>query len=271
MRLATWSVNGVNSRRRYLGHWLHRRQPDILALQKIRVVRGREDWFPRMAIEKAGYLVEVLFADDQWGSVAVLIRQGFLMDGCELVVRQRGLPGREREGRLLCVETDRVRVSSLYVPYAPCGKETSEQIRHSIETKVEWLECLRKCVAVQTNGSKPTFLCGDFNVIVDGESEPNTLNRSLEERAALESLYGSGFADLYREFHGDGRPGFNSGTPVTSQPNARLHLILGITSVVPYIKSAYVDLKYRGPIEALPGETWAPGAPVIIEIDDKAP
>ena len=92
LRIATWSVNGVHSRLRYLRHWLHRRQPDIVALQKIRISRGRKDRFPRTEIEGTGYRVEALFADDQWGSVAVLIRQDFLMNGHEPVVRQRGLP-----------------------------------------------------------------------------------------------------------------------------------------------------------------------------------
>lgn len=34
------------------------------------------------------------------------------------------------------------------------------------------------------------------------------------------------------------------------------------------LASCYVDLEYRSQIEDLPGQTWAPGAPVIIEIDD---
>lgn len=111
------------------------------------------------------------------------------------------------------------------------------------------------------------FLCGDFNVTLDGESEPETLNRSPEEREAMNSLRASGFADLYRDFHGEGEPGFNSGIPITRPADTRLHLVLGPPSVVPHIKSAWVDLEYRGPINDLPGEKWAPGAPVIVEVD----
>ena len=268
MKVATWSVNSVNQRLRYLCHWLQKRQPDIVALQKIRVSRHRRENFPRQAIEEAGYHVEQLLADQELASVAVLVRRGFLQDGNVPEVRQRGLPGREREGRLLIAESGRVQVASVYAPYAPCGRGTKDQVRRSIQAKVEWLRSLSDCVAGLSGNATPTFLCGDFNVVLDGESEPATLNRSPEERAALTTLCASGFVDLYRDFHRDGRAGVNSGTPITSPPDTRLHLIFGIASVAPHIKSARVDLEYRGPIDDLPGERWAPGAPVIVELND---
>ena len=268
MKIATWSVNSVNKRLGYLLHWLEKRQPDIVALQKIRVSRKRQKKFPRAMLEKAGYWIEADFADSQWGSVAVLLRQSFLSDGVEPVVRQRGLPGREAEGRLLTVETSRVRVSSVYVPYAPCGRATKDQVRRSIDVKTKWLGCLSRCDAGQQDVSKPSFLCGDFNVAADGASVRDCLNRSPEEREALRSLCALGFADMYWDFHGEELAGFNSGTPITTEPDARLHLILGSQRGYTQVTSAFVDLEYRGPIEDLPGELWAPGAPLIIEIDD---
>ena len=268
MKIAIWSVNSVNERLVHLRHWLKKRQPDIVALQKIRVSCKRQEKFPRKILEKAGYRIETHFADNQWGSVAVLLRHGCLSDGAEPVVRQRGLPGREAQGRLLTVDIKRVRVSSVNVPYAPCGRGAKDQVRRSIEVKVKWLECLRKWAADQQDASKPTFLCGDFNVVPDGASVRGYLNRSPEEREALSSFCTLGFTDLYRDFHSDGRPSFNSGTPATNEPDTQPHLILGSKNVDSRVTSACVDLEYRGPIEDLPGETWAPSAPVIIEIDN---
>lgn len=268
MKIATWSVNSVNSRLQYLLHWLHERQPDVVALQKIRVSRKRRRTFPTEVIEGVGYRVAELLADQELCSVAVLVRQGFLRGGAQLEVRQRGLAGRAADGRLLSVEAGPVQVSSVYAPYAPCGRGTIDQVRRSTRAKVSWLRSLKRCIAEQPATPKPMFLCGDFNVVLDGESEPDTLNRSPEERDALTSLCAGGFVDLYRVHHPGGRPGFNSGTPIASPPATRLHLVLGPTSVVPHIKSARVDLEYRGPIDDLPGEKWAPGAPVIIEISD---
>ena len=100
------------------------------------------------------------------------------------------------------------------------------------------------------------------------ETKPNTLNRSPQEQDELSSLCGLGFVGLYRAFHGDGRPGFNSGTPPTNPPDARLHLILGPTAVASEVSSACVDLEYRAPIDDLPDEGWAPGVPVILDIAD---
>ena len=268
MKIATWSVNGVNRRLPYLCHWLHTRLPDIVALQKIRVSGKHANSFPRTEIEEVGYHVEELLADDQWGSVAVLIRRRLLGNGRQPEVRQRGLPGRETEGRLLVVDAGPVRVASVYAPYAPCGDTSKHQIRRSIEAKVRWLRGLTGCVADLRSTPSPVFLCGDFNVVLDGPAAPATLSRSAEERDALSSLCALGFADLYRYFHGDSARGINSGTPITSPPDARLHLILGTPSV--RVESGRVDLDYRGPIDDLPGVNWAPGAPVIVDIDDES-
>ena len=68
MKIATWSVNGVNRRLRYLQHWLRKRQPDVVALQKIRVSAKRRGNLPRKAIEEVGYRVEELLADHELAS-----------------------------------------------------------------------------------------------------------------------------------------------------------------------------------------------------------
>ncbi len=273
MKIATWSVNGVNKRLGYLHHWLQQRQPEIVALQKIRISCKRQEEFPRQRIADLGYHIEALFPDYELASVAILIRQDLLTGAREPEVLQRGWPGREADGRLLTVDTGRLRISSVYLPAAPYGSKNKDQIRRSIKSKVKWLDGLTKHVADQYDGSKPTFLCGDFNVVLDGEPKPDTLYRSREERDALQALCDGGFVDLYRDFHSEDEAGFNSGTPIhykgaPTDPNTRLHLILGSKSVAPHVTSACVDLKYRGPLDELPGQNWAPCAPVIIELDD---
>ena len=270
MKIATWSVNSVNERLDYLTHWLEQREPDIVALQKIRISRKSQGKFPRAVLEKAGYWVEAQFADSQWGSVAILIRHSFLSSEVKPIVRQRGLPGRKADGRLLTVEIGRVRVSSIYVPYALYGSASKDQVRRSIGAKVKWLECLSNWVEDQQAVPKLDYLCGDFNVALDGGSVRECLNRSPEERKALGMICKLGYADLYRAFHGEGVAGFNSGTPITSEPDTRLHLILGSRNASSRITSAFVDLEYRGPIDDLPVAKWAPGAPLVIEIQDSA-
>ena len=121
MKIATWSVRGLNKRLPYLCHCLRKRKPDFVALQEVRFSRNRETTFPRTEIKKPGYHVSTLLADLELASVAILVRRDFLDDGPSPDVRQRGLPGRENDGRLLTAKTDRGRISSVYVPMPRLG------------------------------------------------------------------------------------------------------------------------------------------------------
>ena len=141
-------------------------------MQNIRVSGKRQANFPRKAIEDVGYCVEELLADHDLASVAKLVRQGILRGGHALQVRQRGLVGGEADGRLLTIDAGLAQVASVYAPYAPCGRETKDQVKRSIQAKVDWLRSLRQCVAERPGTAKPMFLCGDFNVVLDGESKP---------------------------------------------------------------------------------------------------
>ena len=74
VRIATWCVGGVNSRLKYLCHWLIRRKPDLVALQKTFAATAQ---FPVRALRQAGYESVSYSRDGEfrngWG-VAVLIR-----------------------------------------------------------------------------------------------------------------------------------------------------------------------------------------------------
>ena len=54
MRIATWTVNGIRARQPYLLHWLRRRKPHIVALQKTLAFRKQ---FPLQALNDTGYRV----------------------------------------------------------------------------------------------------------------------------------------------------------------------------------------------------------------------
>ena len=57
MRIATWCIDGIRGRLEVLRHWLQRRRPDVVALQKIRV---SEEQFPTDELLGAGYRSEPL-------------------------------------------------------------------------------------------------------------------------------------------------------------------------------------------------------------------
>lgn len=70
MRIATWCIGGVCGRLEVLCHWLERRQPDVVALLKIRV---SEEKFPAEALAGVGYRSEPLRRESGYG-VALLAR-----------------------------------------------------------------------------------------------------------------------------------------------------------------------------------------------------
>ena len=179
MRIATWPLNGISRRLPYLLHWLHCRQPDIVALQKI---QGSAKTFPGEALNCAGYHAEAVppSSSTDFG-VAVLVRKPPFRPK----VLRRVLPGRQQDGaRLLSVEVDGLIFLSIYVP-----AQRPERIA--------WLGDLVKYVDEQLDASKRVVLCGDFNV--------NEKWATKEERRQLELLGDAGYADLYCALRPRGR------------------------------------------------------------------
>ena len=71
MRVATWCIGGVCGYLEVLCHWLERRCPDVVALQKIKVTEER---FPAEALARVGYRSNALRRQSLFG-VALLSRQ----------------------------------------------------------------------------------------------------------------------------------------------------------------------------------------------------
>lgn len=258
MRIATWDIGSVRTRLEYLCHWLDRREPDIVALQKILVP---EDEFPTLALDQAGYRSVAYRLNRRYEyGVAILSRKE--LSGPKIL--QRGLPGKEDSGaRLLTAKVDGLEVSSVYAPY---GNPEQVGIKHAIERKVAWLKRLREHIAERHDRSAECVLCGDFNVVLDGPPKSGTPCCTEEERHQLTSLLGSGFVDLFRRLHPDGQVGFNYGFNIYRSVTSRLHLILGTERVAERLRCAWVDLEYRQEIEGLEGHKWSQSAPVIVDL-----
>lgn len=83
LKIATFNVNGIQTRLAALLAWLEREAPDIVCLQELKTPDAR---FPAAALEKAGYGA-IWQGQSAWNGVAILAR-----DSQPLEVR-RGLPG----------------------------------------------------------------------------------------------------------------------------------------------------------------------------------
>lgn len=255
MRIATWCIGGVLGYLEVLCHWLERRCPDVVALQKICV---KEERFPADALCRVGYRSYPLRRQSLYG-VALLARDDLPVPD----TLERGLPGGDgRDDRLLTVRVGDLVVSSVYAPYAVRGKDGA------LAYKVAWLDRLIAHLQEQRAGSDRSVLCGDFNVLPDVPAKSGVPNCTPEEQQRLRAMLGAEFVDLYRCVNPLPDAGLNYGFNPRLPPTARLQLILAGERVAASASEVWVDEEYRAVIDELGNRTWPASAPVIADLGD---
>ena len=256
MRVATWCIGGVRGHLNVLCHWLERRRPDVVALQKIRV---SEEKFPTGELLGAGYRSVPLRQGSLYG-VAVLTR----IDGPAPEILDRGLPGGNgRDDGLLTARVGDLLVCCVYAPY---GNPYKRGVDGALAHKIAWLDRLNAYLEQWNASSKRSLLCGDFNVLPDVPATPGVLNCTPEEKKRYRRLLKTGFVDLHRRVNPASDQGLNYGFNPRKPPTSRLQLILGSDSVAKSVDSLWVDLEYRAPIDASVGKTWPASAPLIADL-----
>ena len=252
--IATASVNGMRTNLEGLMCWLQRRQPDIVALQKIRVSEAEFMNLATRKLQGIGYRAVVLGKTSRWDyGVAILSRT----DLPELEEIACGLPGTESDGaRFLTVEVSGLWFSSIYAPY---GKRKNGP--SMIDRRVAWLQRLREHIEISGYDGRDSVLCGDFNVTPDLQLGM-TGHYTEREQRELAELCKLGFIDLYRRAHPDPNeePGHTFGFQYNPKGTSRLHLILASESFARRSCNAYVD-DHRIRRES---------RPVIVILDDTA-
>jgi len=202
MRIATWNVNSIRTRKDLVIDFLHSSDIDVLAMQE---TKCRDDQFPFDDFSHAGYDV-AHYGINQWNGVAIASRlplsdveQGF-----------PGMPGFAKdpsaepalEARALSATVEGVRLCSVYVPN---GRSLDDP---HLVYKLRWLDALADALsAYQAHaGALPLSVLGDFNIApLDsdvGDPEflvPGTTHTSDGERAALEKfMERAGLSDVVR-------------------------------------------------------------------------
>lgn len=256
MRVATWCIAGVRGHLDLLRHWLERRRPDIVALQKI---QAPEAVFPADALGQVGYRSVSLCRPSSYG-VALLSRRD-LPEPLD-----RGLPGGDgQDDGLLTIRVGDLVVSSVYAPW---GNPKANGVAGALKLKLDWLDRLTAHVKDGRVASDRSILCGDFNVLPDVPAK-RVLGRTPEEQESLRALRATGLVDLY-PYQEPWDPGFNYEFNRRDPPTSRLQLLLGSENVADSVVCARVDLEYRAQLAELPGETWPSCAPVIVDLDGPA-
>ncbi len=197
MKIATFNVNGINSRLPRLLEWLEEARPDVACLQELKT---SDATFPEAAIRAAGYQ-PLWHGQKGFNGVAILAR------GAEPRETLRGLPGdpEDLQSRYLEAAVDGVVVASIYLPNG------NPQPGPKFEYKLAWFERLIARAAELQGCGQPVVLAGDYNVvptdavcdIYSAKSWKDDALLQPESRAAWFRLLGQGWTDALHTLHPD--------------------------------------------------------------------
>lgn len=189
MKIATFNINGVNTRLANLLAWLDAERPDVACLQELKATDAQ---FPAAAIRDLGYHA-LWRGESRWNGVAILSRS-------KPVPTRRALPGdaADAQARYIEAAVEGVLVASLYLPNG------NPQPGPKFAYKLAWFERLIAHAAdLQATGA-PVVLAGDYNVVPTEADIYNSrswkMNALLqpEPRAAYQRLLDQGWTDALR-------------------------------------------------------------------------
>lgn len=193
MRIATYNVNGINSRLPVFLKWLEETKPDVVCIQEL---KAPQEKFPEQAILDAGYQA-IWQGQKSWNGVAILAR------GYEIKELRRGLPGDEEDlhSRYIEALVNDIVIGCLYLPN---GNPTPGP---KLDYKMAWLARLTNHAAKLIEYDLPVVLAGDYNVIPtenDVYKPERWTNDALfkpEVREAFKNLVNQGWTDAIRKLY----------------------------------------------------------------------
>ncbi len=190
MKIATWNVNSLKVRLPHVLDWLHSEQPDVLALQELKLT---DENFPLLDIEAAGYHA-VYAGQKTYNGVAILSRE----PATDIVTDIPDLDDPQR--RILGATIAGVRVLDLYVVN---GSEVGSD---KYAYKLHWLDKVTAHIREQLEEHRLFVTLGDFNIapkdedVYDPEVWHERILCSTPEREALQKLLELGLEDCFRRF-----------------------------------------------------------------------
>jgi len=253
--LATWNVNSLTARLPRVLEFLERHRPAALCLQETKV---SAEAFPHDALAAAGYAAAD-HSGGRWAGVAVLAPVG---DPPHKPAR--GLPGEPEPEQARWVEATvaGVRVVSVYVPNGRAPDTPP------FASKLAFLRAMAG--RARSLAASPAVLMGDMNValadadVYDPAAFDGATHVTPAERAALEGVLASGFADAHRSLHPDAagftwwdyRQGhFHRGLGM------RIDLALLSPSLLAGLRRCEIDRDFRR------GPKPSDHAPLLVEVD----
>ena len=234
--------------------WLEAQQPDVLALQEIKMVDSE---FPALEFDRLGYQA-ICSGQPTYNGVALLTKK----DADDVVT---ALPDfDDPQKRVLGAKVDGVYVLDLYVPNGQSPE--SDKYRY----KLEWLAQLEHWLKDLIREQPRLILLGDFNVAPDDRDvhDPQAWEGQVlvsgPERAAFQALLDRGLKDSFRLLH-DGGGNFSwwdyRGAGFQRNLGLRIDHILLSAPLAEHCGAAWIDKEPRG------WERPSDHTPVVVELN----
>ena len=150
MKIVTFNVNGVRARIDILLEWLKNTDPEVVALQEIKI---QDADFPLSSFEKLGYHC-YLNGQKSFNGVAILTKE-------KAELSSKILPGNneDEQARFIEVYYKKKRFICIYLPNGnPKGTE-------KFLYKLEWMDRLNDYCHRALKSEEEIIVLGDFNVI----------------------------------------------------------------------------------------------------------
>lgn len=195
LKIATWNINGINSRLQHVIDWCAKDQPDVLCLQELKCADSR---FPHQKIRATGYPYVEFYGEKAYNGVAIISK--FPIDNV-----QKNFPDDEADAprRLIAGTISGFRIVNVYAPHGTALGS------NKMEFKLRWFDRLRKYVDAKHSIDDNLILCGDLNVaphemdVWKPSAWKDKTHFSKPEREAIHHLKRWGFVDMFRQINDD--------------------------------------------------------------------
>lgn len=195
MKIATWNINGINSRLQQVVDWCEANQPDVLCLQETKCVDAR---FPHQRFRSIGFNNIEFTGEKAYNGVAIISK-------LPLVDVEKKFPDDAPDApkRLIAATAGDMRIVNAYVPHGT--KFGSDKFTF----KLDWLARLRRYFDENHDGGSNVLLCGDLNVapheldVWKPSLWKDKMHFTKPERDSIRDLKKWGFVDVFRAINDD--------------------------------------------------------------------
>ena len=197
LKIASYNINGINSRFAVLARWLSEFRPDVACLQELKCT---DEAFPADSLSDLGY-ESIWHGQRSWNGVAILSRIGAPVE------TRRALPDDPNldQSRYLEAAVSGILIGNLYAPNG------NPKPGPKFDYKLTWLDRLSDHGQHLIDNDVPAVLIGDYNVIPTPEDvyKPERWTKDAlyapEAREKFAALVAQGWTDSLRKLHPDER------------------------------------------------------------------